>query len=358
LYSVELLIINDCEEDVGALNMLYDGSGRIVQELLTGVARYLKWLSEHPVLSQGQTHYIYFGGEKLAEEVFDVPGTLALLANCLTDVESDEVEQPKTVIGRCAFCHLPLEEGRYKRFDRNRMICLDCESTVVGTEEELQGVLQDLVMPYLSKKYPDVVFPGDVTVKLAPSGELEKGQEQSENYYSIDPDNRVITVEGDLPERNAAISVLRGLIWFWQKDNDLLGNYSYAQLALEEVLYLEATDEKEVAAWVRDAQDDDTKNLMGEMETAVAENRFPHSFAFLLAHADESGEEDEEDEDEEDEEDEEDGDSDGHFLYDPDKVPRFWKRYLRGETAEEGEEELPETPAEDAVCRPVRENAP
>lgn len=385
---ITFFVINDCFEDVGVFDWLYDPSGRYMQEFLANIYSYLHWLKIRPKLE----HYIYFGGDQLPE-CYDLEGCCKLLEgyNLLLsdlgehDVETagDDIEDEKPK--RCAFCHKVMESGRYSLFDNNRYICADCFETV-DDPDKLDEMLTEM-REYLKKTYPEISI-GVLKSAFDPVGDLKEEQSLSEYYYRLDTTERTVFVERDDPITNVRVSLLRGLIGMWQSDNQLMIDYAAAQLYYEELLYLRSIGKDESADWILEALDVTIKSKLDEIAEYIACTDLDEKKDSGDESADETPESDEnteedtnetpEDNDEEKSEDKKDtvndadrprrtsfsflrmkyeelggGQSDdgedetdedySDGLYDPNKVPRFWKRYLRNQKAEDGrEEELPE----------------
>ena len=163
----------------------------------------------------------------------------------------------------------------------------------------------------------------------------------------------------------------------WQCDNALVNHYSNAQLYFEELTYLRSIGKHENANWIYDNLDetlrmqvDEFANYVGcdisssahsltleeenvdeaskdsdESATNESESQQDEksekefgksrltSFMFMRLIA--NGMKDEDKDQEEPSDDEESCDS----LYNPNKMPRFWKRYLRGQHLDDGEED-------------------
>lgn len=351
-HEIELLILNDCVEDVGALDQLITHRAEIVEEFLSHVYSYLVWLKNNPTLPGSQKHYIYFGGDELPS-VFDLDGCIDLLSNCARQYESasDSAEPvPEDEQPRCAFCHSILEEGRYSRFDKHRLICLDCECTVPFTKEAFAEAIEE-AFRHLKSSYPAVEFPTDISIVRGPLLNPPKGADLSENYYRIKVDERTVEIEKNNPKFNTMISAIRGRIYFWQKNNGVLNGYAYAQLCYEEIRFLEKMGAEDWVKWLRSKLDTATLEAIAAIEQYIAEateGEERTSFTFMLsdiANEDPDGEEVEDIP----------GGEDANFLYDPDTVPRFWKRYLMGKHASDEDDGNDRDPAPNAEEVPVEE---
>ncbi len=355
--SIELLFLNDCTEDVGVLDVLYDGAARIMEELLSYAFDYLSWLKENPTLKD-QSHYIYFGGESLPG-VFDLDNALALLENSRraflgTERVKEEEEEETAQEKRCAFCHCALETGRYSRFSVNRFICISCEAEAVV---DMAGVEQadKTLRKYTSKKYPSVPFATDLTLRQDGLYKLNPGEVLNEFYYKTDLESRTVLIEQDNPATNVAVSILHNLISFWQHDKGYWASEHYriapylsAQMYYEELEYLSSVGREASAAWILEHLSEDQRSKIQEIRDYIAGVVTPAQ-----------GEEDPEDgsdgaentgengqgkqpvpaegertsflfvESKIQEDQGAEGENDGaRMLFDPDRVPRFWKRYL------------------------------
>ncbi len=334
--SVELLIINDAAEDIGVLDMLYDGAARIMEEVFSYIVDYLGWLKQNEKLPKGQSHYIYFGSKQLPE-VYDLDGCLELLANCVR--RFDESEKEKAVTAKeeyCSFCRSKLETGRYSAFDSSRLICFDCEVTMLSEEEELFA-LYDKVAAYWQSEFPEIALPEGVTVAFEDARDLDEKEAKDNHYYRVDGGSRRILVEIDTPENNVFVSILRGLIYFWQKDNNLIIAESEAQMTYEERRYLRSKEASEAASYAVKLLDPSSREFLKNIKSFVEEEKGRTSFDYMKKVLEEIEEEENVDvpvlvpED----------DDGSESLFDPDLVPRFWKRYLRGKhaTDDDGEKE-------------------
>ncbi|MBR4873733.1 MAG: hypothetical protein IKV00_07840 [Clostridia bacterium] len=385
---VQFVLLNDCKEDIGALDWFYDRSARYMQEFLANIYSYLYWLKSHPE----KNHYIYFGGKALPE-CYDVEGSCQLLGD-LNLVLSDQGKRDIETAGddpepeeteRCSFCHRMMESGRFSRFDSHRYICADC-SDVVDEKEQIEA-LYDEIRGYLKKTYPEITFAW-ASADLDPTYDLKEGQELSEYYYRLDKATRIVFAERDIPEVNAKVAILRGLIELWQSDNDRMISYAPAQLYYEELCYLRSLGLNESADWIYAALSESLRAKVDEIKAFVeepAQNETPAGNPTGVPAdepsddpvedptdeptdeptddpAENPSEEPEEDPkpapaeagrrtsflfmnqkaasiDKKDDPDPEEGEEGSDGLYDPNKMPRFWKRYLLGDRLDNGEEE-------------------
>ncbi len=330
--SVELLIINDAVEDIGVLDMLHDGEARIIEEILSYIIDYLKWLKENATLPEGESHYIYFGAKELPS-IYELDGCIKLLENCERKFQEEDTLEPMKE-EHCSFCRRKLVPGRYSSFDKHRFVCFDCEVTAVSDTDTLNDIF-DKVCAYLGEHYPKISIPDDVTVGFDGLYEADKERAKDNHFYAIEPDNRKILVERDNPETNVFISILRGLVYFWQKDNDLIVGASEAHMTFEEILYLTSIEHADAAAYAEELLDEESKSYLDEIRAAIEEEPGTTSFDYMLRILEQIEEEEEGETPEPIGDDDDEG---ADALFDPDLVPRFWKRYLRGEHATDGEE--------------------
>lgn len=361
---MQFLFINDCAEDIGVFDWFYDKLASNMQEFIINAYSYLYWLKVRPDLN----HFIYFGMDKLPE-CFDLDGVCELFAsyniiisdsgekNYETAADYEDEEQR-----RCSFCHKLMESGRYMYFDEEhtKFMCADCMDNVVD-EDRLQEIY-DEAKKYFETNYPEISF-GHTKIKFAK--EYENADNFNEWNFRIDPDKRKIVVVYALPERDTKLAVILGMISMWQYDNDLMNEYSSAQLSYEQLKFLRSLGNMdETAAWVEEHLDPVRRNNIEELSARIkshendgenteeteekekfADDDIGYTSFSFMKEINEELRELEEEVDYEDIEGEE--YSDG--LYDPNKTPRFWKRYLKNnalDETEEGEEEKVEEDAE------------
>ena len=384
---MRFVFINDSIEDVGVLDWFYDRSARYMQEFLTNVYSYLNWLK----LCPEKQHYIYFGGEKLCG-CFDLEGCCKLLEDYniilsdegLVDIETAGNEKPDVVLHRCSFCHKQMESGRFSLFDNNRFICADCFDTV-DSEDQLEEIYVS-VKDYLAEKLGGSFIFAPAQVKFDDVYDLPSDKIFSENYYRVDYIERTIYVERDNPVTNVAVSILRGIISLWQCDNACANHYANGQLYFEEIKYLRGKGEHLSADWIYENLPFEVKYIYDQInyyinfkdekycdndETDTEESEETNETDSDSEVFEESAEEDEsEEKSDEDEktkiessqdavrtsfsfmiekaaeissqtqgEEPLEGEEYSNTLYNPNKVPRFWKRYLRDQRVDDGNEE-------------------
>ncbi len=334
--TIRLLVINDCEEDVGVLDKIFDNNARIFSELLTHIYGYLHWLQNNPTLPEGQKHYIYFGAEQLPE-CFDLEGCCKLLQTfTLRFSESGKkdyettgafVEEHETAY--CAFCHSKLERGRYFAFDKRRYICMNCAITTCGEDSELQEQLAK-VRAYWKERFPSIDMPANMTAKHDKVRNVRTEPFMSECAYRVDMKARVISVERDEPLSNTYTALLMGMIHAWQQENKLLIPEMMGQLYYEEIESLKHRGLEAQATWIYENLKPDVLEFVNNIITYIAENPESNSFQYLIqlaaSRVDDTPA----------------GDDEPVGLFDPDKIPRFWKRYLKGERASGSVDTIPD----------------
>lgn len=334
--TIRLLVINDCEEDVGVLDKIFDNNARIFYELLTHIYGYLHWLQNNPTLPEGQKHYIYFGSDKMPE-CFDLEGCCKLLQACtLRFSESGKkdyettgsfVEEHEDVY--CAFCHSKLERGRYFAFDKRRYICMNCAITTCGEDSALQEQLAK-VRAYWKERFPSVDIPANMTAKHDRVRNVRTEPFTSEQSYRVDMANRTILVERDEPISNTYTALLLGLIHAWQQENKLLIPEMMGQLYYEEIESLKVRGLETQANWIYENLDVAVKGYVDAIVAFIAEAEGNNSFLYLMqiaaSRVDDTPV----------------GDDEPVGLFDPDRIPRFWKRYLKGEHASGSVDQIPD----------------
>ncbi len=333
--QMQFLFINDCIEDVGVLDWFYDRLGHYMHEFLANVYSYLNWLKLRPNLK----HYIYFGDTKLPE-CFDINGCCNLLKDyniILNESGIQEYETAGEIIDKlepktCSFCGKILESGRFVKFDDGRYVCAECEKTSVRSEEELIKSVES-AKAYLSSHYPEIIF-GAIEVKFF-DGQFNKYDYVDTGlYYRLDVDKRTLYVQKSAPSASIERSVIRAMIQLWQHDNELLISSSDAQVVYEELQYLSYLNKGEIITKIKASLDSIILGGINDIETFINSNDGENATSFAyLRHCQEeiSSSEDLYTQGE---------DVEDYELYDPNKISRFWKRYLRGSSVTEGEDEL------------------
>ena len=66
----------------------------------------------------------------------------------------------------CTFCHEKLERGRYFRFDKARLICMDCLTKSLTSQDTLDKLFESV------KKYWDKTFSEEMPSEI--KAELDK----------------------------------------------------------------------------------------------------------------------------------------------------------------------------------------
>lgn len=334
--TAEFLVINDADVDVGILDRLFDGSARVMEELFSYIFDYLKWLSAHPTLPAGDAHYIYFGADTLPT-IYDLEGSLSLLANCERKIGEEKEEDAVVKPTHCSFCKRPLITGRYAIYDEHRYICFDCQVEAVSEDKDLSRVVEE-VKSYWAEHFPDREIPRNVNFALADPFSLEEGQELSEYFYRLAYEDRRVEIECDLPHDCVFVAVLRGFLSVWHRDENCVTTAAVAQLYYEELAYLDSIGATERAAFTRTEIEDGWLPIVDDIKKYIAENAGRTSFDYVVESA-VAPDPDDILPTPGDGEDEGGGNEGLDALYDPDRVPRFWKRYLRGKHASDDDGE-------------------
>ncbi len=333
--QMQFLFINDCTEDVGVLDWFYDRLGHYMHEFLANVYSYLNWLKLRPQLK----HYIYFGADSLPE-CFDLENCCKLLEDyniILNESGVHEYETAGAIVDKlepktCSFCGKILESGRFVKYEDGRLVCVECEKTSIRTDAELTQAV-NTAKAYLEATYPEVIF-GSINVKFFDKQFTKEDYFVSGIYYRLDVDKRTICVQKNAPSSSIERSVIRAMIQLWQRDNELLVANADAQVDFEELAYLRYLRLNEKADKVEASLDsyilDGINEIREFINNQTGENAT--SFAYLRHYAEQMSSSEspyiESDGIETDE------------LYDPNKVSRFWKRFLRGVSVTEGEDKL------------------
>ena len=131
-------------------------------------------------------------------------------------------------------------------------------------------------------------------------------------------------------------AILRAIIELWQRDNELLISYADGHTCFEELCFLEHVKLLDKATSILEKFEGYLKSDVEEIKAYVAESSEVEkrtSFSFMRERLMGITSQNQAEEDPI-------GEVDPVGLYDPNKIPRFWKRFLRGQSVTEGEDKL------------------
>jgi hypothetical protein len=219
--TVEVLIIEDCASDLGAISVLMSSGDDPLGMLFTPIRQYLQWYAK----SAEKSDFLYFG---CSEEpaCFDFAG-LTALAELLSDrgnqvdlVDEEVITQFET----CDFCGRKFAKGPdIMPLDDGRRMCKDCGATLVTNDKKTLKEHLDRARMYLESIYGitlgddyEVCF--ESTVKIA--NILKQNKDASRRggdlpLKSYVDDKKKVHVEYDIPSVNLSELLVRELTQVW-----------------------------------------------------------------------------------------------------------------------------------------------
>ena len=250
-----LLLIEDCQEDLGVISSLMSSGSDVLQTLFCPLLNYLRWYSENP----DKDAYLYFGeNEPPACFDFDALHTMAtLLADDGGRRRSVNLES-LVEWEICDFCgkRYPKSEVMTKAEDGRKM-CKRCNESLVGNNkkalkshlEQAKRFLENTYGIELDDEY-DFCFAS--TVKIVE--ELKRNQKwigrgadlPLRSYVDA---NKRVHVEYGLPSANLSELLVRELTCAWQKKHlpQLNEELAEGHIALVGIQYLRFLNEQALA---------------------------------------------------------------------------------------------------------------
>lgn len=240
----ELLIIEDCQEDLGVVNALYEAGEEVLHMLFDPVLIYLNWYAQ----SSEKSRYLY-GGSEEEPACFDFE-SLHLLAKLLgTDNHLHGMMNTGGIKSkiRCDFCGKRCEnpEDITEREDGRKM-CKDCSSNLAENRPEVLNSCLEKAKQYLESAY-GVSFDEKIEVILEPAEKIrhflnQNGNERRGSDFSTLSycEDLKIHVEDNIPAISLSEVLVRELTSLWQKKHtpELSEEMAEGHIALTGLQYL------------------------------------------------------------------------------------------------------------------------
>lgn len=269
--TVEVLIIEDCASDLGAISVLMSSGDDPLGMLFTPIRQYLQWYAE----SAEKSDFLYFGGKE-EPACFDFAG-LTALAELLGDrgnqvdlVDEEVITQFET----CDFCGRKFAKGPdIMTLDDGRRMCKDCGASLVTNDKKTLKEHLDRARMYLESIYGitlgddyEVCF--ESTVKIANILKQNKAASRRGSdlpLKSYVDDKQKVHVEYDIPSVNLSELLVRELTHVWQLKNlpELAEDLAEGHIALVGIQYLRFLNQNRLAA-VRTTYYESARNVAGE----------------------------------------------------------------------------------------------
>lgn len=244
--DVELLIIEDCADDLGVISALTASGDDVVYTLFEPIYKYLAWYTA----AEEKSDYLYYGLDH-EPACFDFE-SLHKLSKVLGDrdhkVEFVEMEDVVEFDG-CDFCGKRYPKGDdILNMEDGRQMCQTCAASVVGNNKKALKAHLDRARIFLESTYgitvgDDYEFCFESTVKVANG--IKNGRNLSRRgtdmpLLSYVDEKKKVHIEYALPTANLSEVLVRELTHVWQlkymphMDEEL----AEGQLALVGIQYL------------------------------------------------------------------------------------------------------------------------
>lgn len=240
----ELVIIEDCQADLGVVNALYEAGEEVIHMLFDPILIYLNWYAQ----SSEKSKYLYGGAEE-EPSCFDFD-SLHLLAKLLgTDNHLHGLMNTGGIKSkiRCDFCGKRCENTEdITELEDGRKMCRDCGSNLMENNPEVLNSCLEKAKQYLESAY-GVSFDEKIEVILEPAEKIRHFLSQNENacrgadfpILSYCEDSK-IHVEDNIPAISLSEVLVRELTFLWQKKHTpkLSGEVAEGHIALTGLQYL------------------------------------------------------------------------------------------------------------------------
>lgn len=198
--SIELLIVDDCVDGSGVLDILYAPEGMYFTNILDMLYDYLKWQED-----QSDAPYIYFGNET-CPAIYDISGLTEILrVFAKTYTREHDLLSKHSQSHRCSFCGNDLRMGSY--LWNNRLnICEECHNELRPAADQHQQIL-DHICRFYSEQFGAVIS----GVTTAPY--------DGEELSVLDVDAKEICISADLPLTQVHCELAGQLVRLWQLEH-------------------------------------------------------------------------------------------------------------------------------------------
>ena len=267
----ELLIIEDCQTDLGVVSVLMSAGDDVLSTLFAPIYQYLTWYSK----AEEPSNYLYFGQEQ-EPACFDF-ASLQDLAKTLGDDKHDiSFVDIESVVEYevCDFCGKRYPKGQHvTELEDGRKMCKICAGNLVGNNKKVLKSHLDRAKIFLESTYgitldEDYEFCFESTVKIANMLRQNRhlaGRGADAPGKAYVDDNRKVHVEYSLPSVNLSELLVRELTHVWQMKHlpELQEDLAEGHLALVTVQYLRFLNQSALAG-VRTRYYESNKLISGE----------------------------------------------------------------------------------------------
>lgn len=244
--DIELLIIEDCADDLGVISALTTSGSAVTQTLFAPIFKYLDWYTK----AENKSTYLYYGLDH-EPTCFDF-ASLHTLSKALgdTDVKMEFVEAEAVVqYNACDFCgkRYPKSE-EFVTLEDGRLMCKTCAENLVGNDKKSLKAHLERAKRFLESTY-GISLGDDYEVCFESTVKIANALKQKRNLsrrggdlplQSYVDDKRKVHIEYSLPSANLSELLVRELTHVWQLKHlpDLEEELAEGHLALVGIQYL------------------------------------------------------------------------------------------------------------------------
>ena len=241
-----LVIIEDCETDLGVVSVLATGGDDVLNTLFNPVYEYLNWYTG----ARGDSNYLKFGYAN-ALSCFDIESLFRLskiLGDDKHDLKFTDVESVM-VTETCDFCGKRYAKSEHLRaLEDGRRMCKACELKIAGNDRKTLRTALEHAKIFLESSYGVAADELDYEFCFASSAKIantlknnnkvsKRGQDIPLKAYILD---KKVYVENSIPAANLSELLVRELTHVWQiKKMPMLDEaLAEGQIALVSLQYL------------------------------------------------------------------------------------------------------------------------
>ena len=244
--DAEILILEDCADDLGVISVLMNSGENILHTLFAPIKEYLDWYMQKEDRTRD---YLWFGQEE-EPSCFDF-SALHALSSVLGDVKNKFHYQEIEHIAKyhvCDFCGKRYaDKNDLSKTVDDRIICKNCAKELIGNDKAALKSHLERAKMFMEMKYGIALdntyeFCFDSTAKIIHAIRQNenlrvRNTEITAKSYIVD---KTVHAEYELPSVNLAELLVRELTHIWQIQNlpDLDEDIAKGHLALVGIQYL------------------------------------------------------------------------------------------------------------------------
>ncbi len=267
----ELVIIEDCESDLGVVSVLMSAGDDILKTLFTPVFNYLTWYFE----SEQKSDYLYFGLDH-EPSCFDFKGLHSLSKIVGDDKQKFSFIEAEDLIkyDNCDFCGKRCEQNNNSiiELEDGRKMCKECAENLVGNNKKILKAHLESAKMFLESTYgitldDDYEFCFESTVKIINT--LKQNREFMQRGLDVPlkgyvDDKKKVHVEYSIPSASLSELLVRELTYVWQLKNlpEIAEDLAEGHIALVAIQYLKFLGQNSLVT-VRSTYYESTDNISG-----------------------------------------------------------------------------------------------